>query len=423
MNCFRVGACNSKRLAACERRHRASIVNAQWQCYIQRMSRAILHVDMDAFYASIEQRDNPQLRGQPVIVGGTGGRGVVAAASYEVRVFGVRSAMPVREALQRCPHAICVRPRMVHYQDISKLIFQVFHEFTPLVEGLSLDEAFLDVTHSQAALGSAAQIAAQIKQRIHARTQLTASVGVAPNKLVAKIASDLRKPDGLMVVASGEINSVLDPLPVTRLFGIGNKTAPRLTAMGIHTFRDLRLAPSRALQSIFGKHTAQMQARAAGIDERAVIPDWDEQQISAENTFEQDIRDPDQLRSELQALADRTATRLRAKQLQANCVNIKIRRADFSTYTRRQHIEPATCETSVIARTAVQLLNDWLHEQPRVALRLLGVGVSDLSIAQQLELFATAETQRNRELDTTVDRIRERYGVAAVTRATHIRKR
>jgi DNA polymerase IV len=206
------------------------------------MSRAILHVDMDAFYASIEQRDNPALHGKPVIVGGTGHRGVVAAASYEVRQFGVRSAMPVREALQRCPHAICVRPRIGYYQQVSQQIFQVFHEFTPLVEGLSLDEAFLDVTHSQSALGSAEHIAAQIKQRIRERTQLTASVGVAPNKLVAKIASDLRKPDGLVVVYDNEITALLDPLPITRLFGIGNKTAPRLTALGIHTFRDLRLA-------------------------------------------------------------------------------------------------------------------------------------------------------------------------------------
>jgi DNA polymerase-4 len=380
------------------------------------MSRAILHVDMDAFYASVEQRDNPELRGKPLIVGGTGARGVVAAASYEVRAFGVRSAMPVREALQRCPQAICIRPRMQHYQSVSQQIFTVFHEFTPLVEGLSLDEAFLDVTHSQLALGEAADIAMQIKQRIRAQTQLTASVGVAPNKLVAKIASELRKPDGLMTVTAANVSSVLDPLPITRLFGIGNKTAPRLQALGIRTFRDLRLAPEQSLQAIFGKHTAQIQSRAAGIDDRPVIPDWDEKQISAEKTFDTDIRDHARLHTELQSLADRTATRLRAKQLQAGCVIVKIRRADFSTYTRQQPLQPATAETRVIARSADQLLQEWLHEQPRAALRLLGVGVSELSEAQQLELFAAPEAQRNRELDATVDRIRQRYGATAVQR-------
>ncbi len=386
------------------------------------MSRAILHVDMDAFYASIEQRDHPALRGKPVIVGGTGGRGVVAAASYEVRPFGVRSAMPVREALQRCPQAICVRPRMAHYQAVSKQIFQVFHEFTPLVEGLSLDEAFLDVTHSQSALGTAEQIAARIKQRIREHTQLTASVGVAPNKLVAKIASDLGKPDGLMVVRGDEINVVLDPLPITRLFGIGNKTAPKVLALGIRTFRDLRLAPEQTLKAIFGKHTSQIQARAAGLDDRPVIADWDEKQISAETTFDTDIADPARLRIELQALADRAATRLRAKQLQAACVTVKIRRRDFSTYTRQQHFQPATQETRVISRIATQLLNDWLNEQPQTALRLLGVGVSDLTEAQQLELFAAPESQRNRELDATVDRIRERYGALALKRGNALVK-
>ena len=386
------------------------------------MSRAILHVDMDAFYASVEQRDNPALRGQPVIVGGIGGRGVVAAASYEVRTYGVRSAMPMGEALQRCPHAICVRPRMNHYREVSQQIFKVFHEFTPLVEGLSLDEAFLDVTHSQSALGSAEVIAAQIKQRIRANTQLTASVGVAPNKLVAKIASDLRKPDGLMIVTNEDVTAVLDPLPITRLFGIGNKTAPRLLTLGIKTFRDIRLAPEQRLKAIFGKYTAQMQARAAGIDDRPVIADWDEKQISAEDTFATDINDHARLFIELQALADRTATRLRAKQLQAACVTVKIRRKDFSTYTRQQHFQPATQETQVIARIASQLLKEWLREQPRAALRLLGVGVSDLTEAQQLELFAAPESQRNRELDATVDRIRERYGAAALKRGNSLVK-
>lgn len=380
------------------------------------LSRAILHVDMDAFYATVEQRDNPQLKGRPVIVGGAGNRGVVAAASYEVRQYGVRSAMPMREALRLCPHAHCVQPRMSHYRDVSVEIFKVFHEFTPLVEGLSLDEAFLDVTHSQTALGSALYIATRIKQRIRERTQLTASVGIAPNKLVAKIASDLRKPDGLMVVQQHEINVVLDPLPVTRLFGIGQKTAPKLHALGVHTFGDLRHANQQLLKTIFGKQVALIQARATGIDERPVIADWDEKQISSETTFDNDISDAARLHAELDALADRTATRLRTKQLQAACVIVKIRRNDFSTYTRQHVLYPATQETRVIATTAKQLLHDWLREHPGAALRLLGVGVSELTQAQQLELFTAPQTQRNRELDATVDRIRDKFGSLAMSR-------
>jgi len=380
------------------------------------MTRAILHVDMDAFYASIEQRDHPELKGKPVIVGGTGGRGVVAAANYEVRKFGVHSAMPVREAVRLCPQVICVRPRIGYYREVSNEIFKVFHEFTPLVEGLSLDEAFLDVTHSQSALGPAEQIAQAIKQRIHTRTQLTASVGVAPNKLIAKIASDLRKPDGLVVVRLEDVTSVLDPLPVTRLLGVGNKTAPKLHALGIHTFGDLRQANQQLLKTVFGKHTGQIQARASGVDDRAVIPDWDEKQISSEETFDTDIADRKRLHVELTALADRTATRLRVKQLQAACVIVKIRRGDFTTYTRQQQIQPPTQETRVIGEVAARLLNEWLEEQPQVALRLLGVGVSELTQAQQLELFTAPQSQRNRELDATVDRIREKYGTLAVTR-------
>jgi DNA polymerase IV len=384
--------------------------------------RAILHVDMDAFYASVEQRDHPELKGQPVIVGGNGNRGVVAAASYEVRQFGVRSAMPVRDALRRCPQAICVRPRMDHYRQVSAQIFTVFREFTPLVEGLSLDEAFLDVTHSQTALGSAEHIGACIKQRIVEVTQLTASVGVAPNKLVAKIASDLRKPDGLMVVLPEQVQAVLDPLPITRLFGIGGKTEPKLIALGVRTFRDLRLTSAARLQPVFGRHTAQMQLRAAGVDDRPVVPDWDEKQISAEETFEHDIRDHAQAQRQLLQLSERIATRLRAKGLQAACVTVKIRCHDFSTYTRQQHFQPATQETQAISRIATRLLVDWLREQPNAALRLLGVGVSDMSEAQQLALFAAPETERNKQLDATVDQIREKYGATALKRADHLRK-
>jgi DNA polymerase-4 len=371
--------------------------------------RVILHVDMDAFYASVEQRDRPELRGRPVIVGGAGGRGVVAAASYEVRKFGVHSAMPTREALRRCPDAVCVPPRMSHYSAVSREIFAVFHEFTPLVEGLSLDEAFLDVTASIAALGPPEHIAREIKRRIRSRTELTASVGVAPNKLVAKIASDLRKPDGLVIVRPGEITALLDPLPVRRLFGLGAKTAPKVEALGIHTLGELRAAPASRLRPVFGRYTERVQQRAAGIDDRPVVPDVDEKQISAEETFATDIGDRAKLQAELARLADKACARLRARGLLASCVTVKIRRKDFTTYTRQKHFEPPTQETRVIAGLASGLLETWLRSQPRAALRLIGVGVSELGPQVQADLFAAPESSRNRQLDAAVDEIRRRF--------------
>jgi nucleotidyltransferase/DNA polymerase involved in DNA repair len=271
--------------------------------------RAILHVDMDAFYASVEQRDRPELRGQPVIVGGTTNRGVVAAASYEVRKFGVRSAMPIREALRRCPHAICVTPRMSVYREVSHQVFAIFHDYTPVVEGLSLDEAFLDVTGSLALKGDAVSIARGIKQRIREVTQLGASVGVAPNKLVAKIASELEKPDGLTVVTADNVNTVLDPLSVRRLPGLGRKLGERVEAAGLSTLGELRRAPDAVLWPIFGRDTQRMRERASGIDERPVMSEWDEKSISAEETFLNDLADHARMRSEVLRLADRAGAR------------------------------------------------------------------------------------------------------------------
>jgi DNA polymerase-4 len=385
--------------------------------------RWILHVDMDAFYASVEQRDDPALRGKPVIVGGTGGRGVVAAASYEVRKFGVHSAMPVREALRRCPQAICVPPRISHYADESRSIFAVFHEFTPLVQGLSLDEAFLDVTGSIAAFGPAEEIAREIKRRIRERTELTASVGVAPNKLVAKIASDLRKPDGLVIVLPDEIEALLDPLPIRRLFGLGARTAPRVEALGIHTLGELRRASPARLRPVFGRYAERVIERAAGIDERPVTPDVEEKQISTEETFETDVTDHARLAAEIVRLADRTCGRLRANELAAGCVTVKIRRGDFTTFTRQRHFEPPTQETRVITAIALDLLHAWLDEQPRAALRLLGVGVSELKPALQMDLFTAVETGRNRQLDAAVDRIREKFGKVALKPASSLEPR
>lgn len=383
-------------------------------------ARTILHVDMDAFYASVEQRDDPSLRGRPVIVGGTGGRGVVAAASYEARRYGVHSAMPVREALRRCPDAACVRPRIGHYADVSKQVFGIFHEFTPLVQGLSLDEAFLDVTAGTGDLGDGERVAREIKSRVHARTGLTASVGVAPNKLVAKIASDLRKPDGLVVVRPDEINAVLDPLPIRKLFGLGAKTAPKVEALGIRTLGELRQASPARLRPVFGRYTERVLQRAAGIDTRPVVPDVDEKQVSAEETFDTDIADHARLRAEVVRLADKVGARLRSRALTAACVTVKIRRKDFTTYSRQRQFNPATQETRVITAVAIELLDAWLAAQPRAALRLLGVGVSGLAPAAQLDLFTVPQSARNQRLDAAADEIRARFGRAALAPASSL---
>src|ERR1700761_239635 len=261
---------------------------------------------MDAFCASVEQHDDPALAGLPLIVGGTGPRGVVAAASYEVRRFGVRSAMPMRQALERCPQAVCVRPRMARYQEVSHEVFAVFNEFTPLVQGLSLDEAFLDVT---ACREPTLSIAVEIKRRIRERTGLTASVGAAGNKLVAKIASDLRKPDGLVLVTPETLQGILDPLPVRRLPGLGGKTGLRLEAAGIRTLGELRVAPDERLWPIFGRHSQHLRDRAAGVDDRPVMVERQELSISAEDTFEQDIQERRRLHQALAALADLACSR------------------------------------------------------------------------------------------------------------------
>jgi len=385
------------------------------------MTRTILHVDMDAFYASVEERDRPELKGKPLIVGGTGGRGVVAAASYAVRRFGVHSAMPMSEALRRCPHALCVPPRMDRYRQVSEHVFDIFHAFTPLVEGLSLDEAFLDVTASRALLGDGESIAREVRRRIFARTQLTASVGIGPNKLLAKIASDLHKPDGWCRIGPDNLHQILDGLPVEKLFGIGVKSLPAVHAAGIRTCGDLRHAADAVLWRAFGKHGKTMRDRASGIDDRPVEPQRAEKSISAEETFAVDIRDRGELQRQLVHLADRAASRLRAHDVSAGRVTVKIRRADFATYTRQRRVDPATQDTGLIAGMAHVLLDEWLAGEPGAAVRLLGVGVGDLQVVRQADLFVQGPVKASR-LDAVIDDIRDRFGTALLTRACTLRR-
>jgi DNA polymerase-4 len=391
-------------------------------------TRAILHVDMDAFYASVEQRDNPELVGKPVIVGWPGGRGVVAAASYEVRKFGVRSAMPMHTALRLCPGAVCIPPRMQRYREMSRIVFGVFHEITPLVQGLSLDEAYLDVTASQALLGTPAVIARRIKDAVRARTALTASVGVATNKLVAKIASDLDKPDGLTVVPESRIRAVLDPLSVRRLPGLGRKLGEKVEAAGLRTLGELRAASDAVLWPLFGRDTQRMRERAAGIDDRPVQPDLEEKSLSAEDTFAQDLADARRLDGHLCRLADLAGERLRSRGLMAGRVGVKIRRHDFATFTRQRAIAPPTQDDRTLRNVARELLSRWLAEHSGAKLRLLGVVLTDLSAASQLGLFdagageqrPAGQSARDPRLDSALDEVRARFGRDALRRGNTI---
>ena len=374
---------------------------------------------MDAFYASVEQRDNPELAGKPLVVGGTGNRGVVAAASYESRRYGIRSAMPMAEARRRCPELLAVRPRMKHYQTVSRQVFGIFRDFTPLVEGLSLDEAFLDVTASLRLFGDGRAIAEAVKQRIFNDTELKASVGVADNKLVAKIASDLDKPDGLVVVTDDNCREILDPLSAAVIPGIGRETMKRLEAIGIRTVRDLRTSEQSRLEPVFGRFAGRARQRAAGIDDRGVIPERAEKSISAEETYGIDLAEPEHMERELLRLTERTSRRLRKAELMAGTIQVKIRQPDFTTVTRQKVLKPPGHGTDQLYSVACELLHEWLADNPGAQVRLLGVGGSQLSPASQPDLFADVREQSG-PVDRTVDEIRERFGNNALSRASNL---
>ncbi|HEX3656107.1 MAG TPA: DNA polymerase IV [Pirellulales bacterium] len=379
----------------------------------------ILHVDMDAFYASIEERDDPRLVGRPVIVGGTAeGRGVVAAANYAVRKFGVHSAMAAATALRLCPHAIVLPPRMDYYAEVSQQIRQIFDRYTPLVEPLSLDEAFLDVTGSQGLFGSAVEIGRRIKQEIRQELRLVASVGVAPNKFLAKISSDLEKPDGFVVVEPDRVQDFLDPLPIGRLWGVGKVTSKVFDELGIRTIGRLRSLPAATLTELFGASGEHYWRLAQGLDDRRVVPDREAKSISHETTFAADIDDIEVLRAWLLELVGQVGRRLRRHQLKGRTAELKVRFADFRTITRSLTLVEPTDISHELWQAGVELLTKRLPPE-HLPVRLLGFGVSGLgSSPSQGQLFDDGERQKLRQLDNVADRIQERFGRSALARGS-----
>jgi DNA polymerase-4 len=381
----------------------------------------ILHVDMDAFYASVEQRDQTDLRGRPVIVGGLGSRGVVCAASYEARPFGVHSAMPMATARRLCPQAVVMPVRMKHYAEVSRQIREILLSFTPLVEPLSLDEAFLDVCGCQDLFGLAPEIANKIKTRIKTETGLTASVGVAPNKFVAKLASDHGKPDGLVVVTADQLLDFLAPLPVGRLWGVGAKAEKRLHTIGIRTIGQMARLGEQQLIDHLGEMGRHVWRLTQGNDDRRVVPDREAKSISTETTFSQDIDDREVLRAWLRDLTDQLAARLRHWEIRARTVELKIRSSDFRTRHRAQALPEATNLTDPLWHCAQQIFDRSLTGD-LLPIRLLGVGATRLTrdAAVQGNLFDAGRRGRQQSLDQTIDAVRGQFGANALRRASRI---
>ena len=383
------------------------------------MQRWIIHVDMDAFYASIEQRDHPELRGKPVIVGGIGPRGVVSTASYEARIFGVRSAMPVTQARRLCPDGIYLRPDHAKYAQVSAQIQNILHEFSPLVEPLSLDEAFLDVTGMEWQETDPAVIARQIKERIARETGLTASAGVAPNKILAKLASDLGKPDGLFVIRPGEEKTVLHDLPVRRLWGVGAATADVLRRLRLETIGQVAATAPEKLEPYLGKLAYHLHLLANGRDERPVEPEAAAKSIGKELTFETDLTNKEEMLAYILDLSEKVGWRLRCASLAGRTVTLKVRYASFKTITRSRTLASPVCMDEAIYGICRELFQ-------RIALpegiRLLGVTVSHLEEeSSQLCLFEEADTGKRKAMYQAIDRLKERFGENVISRGGLLR--
>ena len=375
---------------------------------------------MDAFYASVEQHDDPSLRGRPVLVGGKGRRSVVAAASYEARPFGCRSAMPMGEALRRCPDAVVVTPRIARYAEVSACIMNVFHDFSPLVEPLSLDEAFLDMTGSERLFGPPHDMGRRLKAAVREATDgLTISVGASVTKFVAKIASDLHKPDGLTIVPPEEVHAFLAPLPLSRLWGVGEKTLPRIQALGLATIGDVAVAPARVLASL-GSLGAHLRRLAVGDDPREVIPDRDPKSVGAEVTLEQDVVGAEALRPYLVRSADTVARHLRADGWLAGGVRVKLKTARFRLITRQAPLQIPTDAARELFAAADAILAEFDLEVP---MRLVGLAAYDLrplDAPVQADLFLDPAHARARRLDHVVDTLKKRFGKDAVKRGFEV---
>jgi DNA polymerase-4 len=378
-------------------------------------SATILHVDLDAFFAAVEQRDHPEMRGKPVIVGGGGpdDRGVVSTASYEARVFGVRSAMPLRTAGRLCPHGIFVPVDGAKYQAESRRVITILRRFTSRLEQVSIDEAFLDVAGSEALFGPPEEIARRIKVAIHEETGLTASVGVGTTKLVAKIGSDLRKPDGLVVVPPGEEAAFLAPLPVSRLWGVGPATAAALAELGVRTIGDLAALPTATLSRRFGTHGASLSERALGIDRDPVHEPDAAKSVGHEHTFDEDTSDRETIERTLLGLADGVAWRLRGMGRQAGTVVVKVRDSGFRTVTRQAPLPEPTDMTEPIYRTALALARPEVRGK---RIRLLGITATHLDAPDQLAMFTADEARRHHVVEAA-DALKRRFGERAIVRA------
>jgi nucleotidyltransferase/DNA polymerase involved in DNA repair len=383
----------------------------------------ILHVDMDAFFAAIEQRETPQYRGKPVIVGADPkkgkGRGVVSTCSYEARKFGVRSALPISQAWELCPHGVYVEPNGELYAQVSKEIFKIFYEFTDAVEPLSIDEAFLDVSGSLRLFGGAVEIAKQIQKVIKERQNLTASVGVAPNKYLAKIASDLEKPNGLVVVEADKIDAFLHPLDISRLWGAGKATQSQLLKMGIKTIGDLATYSKEVLEQKLGKMGAHFYRLAHGIDDRKVEPGTPIKSISNEHTYLIDADDRVEINKTLLYLSRKVGFRLRDKNLKGKTIHLKLRYSDFKTLTRNKTLDHYTDLTDEIYKTILFLFEN--NDAAGKRIRLLGVGISGLSADrfQQTSLFAETN-DKSEQLEKLEDEIINRFGKKSINRAENI---
>ena len=369
-------------------------------------ARTILHIDMDAFYASVEELDQPSLRGKPLIVGGANRRGVVLAASYAVRKFGVHSAMSMAEAMRRAPRALVVPPRHHRYAEISEAVFEIFHRYSPLVEGLSIDEAFLDVTESRSLFGDGATIARSLKDDIRREVGLTASAGVAPSKFVAKIASDLHKPDGLVVVSPEDVESFLAPLAIERMWGVGPKTAPKLRAMGFVTFADLARASSERLERSLGTHGCDMGALARGEDLRVVEPDRAAKSIGAEETYDQDLSTYEAIDRTLLVHAGRIAQRLVEAELAARVITVKLKYADFTLRTRRGTLPDPVSDSMTIYEAA----RDAVRTLPLRPVRLTGISTADFVPRDvRTSLFPDPRLERRKRVEDLVAQVRDKF--------------